>query len=48
MKIIYNIIYILFYEYFIYETCWTLNLLYNQIHKSKQIWGWYLNIMSFQ
>ncbi len=44
MKMIYE--HILFYEYFIYETCWTLNLLENQSHKSKQvvfqIWGWYL------
>ncbi len=43
---------ILFYEYFIYETCWTLNLLEDESHKSKQvvfqIWGWYLKKISFQ
>ncbi len=44
MKIIYE-------QYFIYETCWTLNLLENQSHKSKQvvfqIWGWYLKKWTF-
>ncbi len=44
MKMIYE-------QYFIYETCWTLNLLENQNHKSKQvvfqIWGWYLKKLAF-
>ncbi len=51
MKMIYEH-FILFYEYFIYETCWTLNLLEDESHKSKQvvfqIWGWYLKKISFQ
>ncbi len=52
MKMIYEQYFIYYFmNIFIYETCWTLTLLENQSHTSKQvvfqIWGWYLKKWAF-